>query len=208
MAKELKGVAAAKKELREIAKLYPAAAAAALYQEAITVIARALPRTPVQFGVLRSSAYASPPTDEEEPRARAGFGTAYAAYQHERKNLRHPRGGEAFYLRTAFDETQRGFDERMAERIKKNAAAGVGIKGVPAAVPTSPSATAMNRAHRKGLRAKLKEQKKSQRVKAKARKAAQRAKAKAKKQEQRARKKARKQARLAQKRARRAQRRK
>jgi hypothetical protein len=96
------GDAALKKEIRRLAKRYPAGMAAALYRLGVAILSDALPRTPVEFAVLRSSGYVSPPKGEGmETTVEVGFGTVYAVAQHERMDYRHPRGGGPKYLERA-----------------------------------------------------------------------------------------------------------
>jgi hypothetical protein len=85
--------------IRRLGKAYPKAMAAAVYKLGVVIVAGAVRRCPVEFGVLRSSAYVSPPQGEGiKANVEVGFGTKYAVPQHERLDYRHPRGGEAKYL--------------------------------------------------------------------------------------------------------------
>lgn len=90
------------REMRKLARDYPKAFAAALYKLGVAIMSDALPRTPVEFGVLRSSGYVSPPRGQgERAEVEVGFGTVYAVPQHERMDYRHPRGGGPKYLERA-----------------------------------------------------------------------------------------------------------
>lgn len=97
---QIKGDDAIIKELAKARKEYPEFVGAAMYKLAVTIIGRAIPRTPVEFGVLRASHYVGPPTGNP-PRVELGYGTVYAFRQHEELTWRHPRGGEAKYLEKA-----------------------------------------------------------------------------------------------------------
>lgn len=89
-------------EFKRLARLYPKAAAGALYKLGVAIIGDSLRRAPVEFGVLRASAYVSPPQGAGvEADVELGYGTEYAVVQHERLDFRHPRGGEAKYLERA-----------------------------------------------------------------------------------------------------------
>ena len=95
-----------REEIERLGKEYPEAVNGALYRMGFLVQANAVGRTPVEFGVLRSSAYTSPPTERlGEVSVEVGYGTKYAIFQHEDASLRHPRGGEAGFLRKAVEDT-------------------------------------------------------------------------------------------------------
>lgn len=87
--------------IKMVAKVYPQRLGVALYKLGVTVISEAIPRTPVEFGVLRASHYVSPPSEGRSPVVELGFGTVYARRQHEELAWKHPRGGEARYLANA-----------------------------------------------------------------------------------------------------------
>jgi hypothetical protein len=109
------------RKLQALAESAPEATAAALYQEALGVMASAVKKAPVEFGVLRNSAYTSPPTKRKgEAVVEVGFGTNYGAFQHERTGLKHPRGGQAKYLQAALNEARTGYLERLGKRIMSN----------------------------------------------------------------------------------------
>lgn len=115
--------------LKKLVKLYPDAAHAAIYQEAVEILRASVIRTPVEFGVLRSSAYAAPVRREKSVGVELGFGTDYAIFVHERTDLRHPRGGEAKFLERSIDEALQGYAGRLAKRIVENAKRGVKLGG-------------------------------------------------------------------------------
>ncbi len=91
--------------IRKLGKAYPQAMAAALYKLGVVIIAEGIRRAPVEFGVLRASAYVSPPQGEGvKASVELGFGTVYALPQHERLDYVHPKGGEAKYLEKAINQ--------------------------------------------------------------------------------------------------------
>ncbi len=91
--------------IRALGKAYPEAMAAALYKLGVVIIAEGQRRAPVEFGVLRASAYVSPPEGVGvKANVELGFGTVYALPQHERTDYRHPKGGEAKYLEKAVNQ--------------------------------------------------------------------------------------------------------
>ena len=120
---ELKGLKEVRRAMNKYQKQYPAASANAIYAEALEVEREATKRAPIEFGVLRSSAYTTVPT-QKDPIAEAGFGTKYAALQHEEIGFYHPQG-EAKYLENAVDSRRAGMLQRLAERIKKFVAKGM-----------------------------------------------------------------------------------
>jgi hypothetical protein len=133
----LSGAKALIKALREMEKKTPSAVARALYQQGMQVHAEAVKRAPVEFSVLRSSAYVAPPTkDAEGTSVEVGFGTVYAARQHEETEWKHPRGGEAKYLEKAVASTV-GL-EKVAAFARKNVEQGLGVNALPAGPPRKP----------------------------------------------------------------------
>lgn len=134
---QLAGAPEVKKNLERLARLYPEALGAALYQEGMGVWRDAVKRAPVEFGVMRNSAYVSPPMrDGNDIATEIGFGTKYAVYQEQTEGLQHPRGGDAHYLRDAILEMQSGYLERLGKRTEQNVQAG--IRAPVIAAPTRP----------------------------------------------------------------------
>lgn len=129
------GDAAIKRKLEQLAKQYPGATGAALYQEGFDLLNKAVKRTPIARGggTLRTSGYVAPPTQSGGYTVvEVGYGTKYAAYQHEGLNFRHPTGGEAEYLRKAINEARPGFLDRLAKRIQRNVESGVTAPAIAA----------------------------------------------------------------------------
>lgn len=124
-------------KLKELSKRYPLAAAAAVYQEGMTLWASSAKKAPVLYGVLRNSAYVTPPYEREgQTYIQMGFGTVYAQRQHEETTWKHPRGGEAKYLEHALNELRVGYLERLGRRIQSNVEKGVESTTISA--PTRP----------------------------------------------------------------------
>jgi hypothetical protein len=141
-----------RRELLKLAKQYPGAAGAALYQEGMDLWNASVKRAPVEFGVLRNSAYVSPPTQRgANVTVEVGFGTEYAIPQHERLDYQHPRGGEAKYLATSIAVAQGGALARLAERTRRNVASGVTAPAIGAA-PEKPKAGGSSRRSRRRRR--------------------------------------------------------
>lgn len=114
------------------------ALSAAIYQESLEVAAEAKKRTPVDTGRLRATGYAAPPVETMRgPEGEVGFGTNYAVYVHEALSAFHRVGGPKF-LESVVNERQKGYRQRMADRVTANFAAGIGVSAIPASEPRRP----------------------------------------------------------------------
>lgn len=99
---EVAGDKALARSMRSLAASYANAFEAALYRMGVAIMSDALPRTPVEFAVLRTSGYVGPPLKSgNSTTVEVGFGTRYAVPQHENYTYRHPRGGGPKYLTNA-----------------------------------------------------------------------------------------------------------
>jgi hypothetical protein len=134
---QVSGQAELTSAIRKARKRFPEAFAGALYRLGVRILANALPRTPVEFGPLRASGYVSPPRKSDEPSVEIGFGTRYAVVQHQSPGFRHPRGGEAFYLRNAIDALTPSALVMLARDAAALAASGKQF-GVEGGTPTRP----------------------------------------------------------------------
>lgn len=139
--------------LAKLSPQYAGALAQALYAEGFALQAVAQKKAPVEFGVLRNSAYTAPPAGEEIM-VEVGFGTKYARAQHERTELRHPRGGESKYLEKAFNERSSGLASRIAARVQAMVEAGKGLSPISPLGPTKPVVTGERRAKSASMRRK------------------------------------------------------
>jgi hypothetical protein len=151
---DLKGLSKIQRQLKGLAKRFPRATAAALYAESFAIQAEATRRAPISEGggVLRTSAYTAPPTGRELA-TETGFGTVYAARQHEETTWKHPRGGEAKYLTNAVNARMKGMLARLKARIWSNVARGRGSDSITPLGPTRPQVKGERR--RKGLAARV-----------------------------------------------------
>lgn len=127
-------------ELQRLAKSYPKAIGSAIYKLGVAILGDALPRTPVEYGPLRTSGYVSAPSGSgARTDVEAGYGTVYAVAQHENTHYKHPRGGEAKYLEHAVQAISPRALPRLAqwteEAVKK------GGFGQTSGVPTHPILT-------------------------------------------------------------------
>jgi len=159
---ELKGIGDVNKALKSYAKKYPAATANAIYAESLEIEREATRRAPVEFARLRASAYTVPPT-EKNITTETGFGTEYAAIQHEELTFQHPRGGEAKYLENAVNMRSAGMIQRLVEKIKSLVAKG--IETYPAAlsntrpvVKPAPRKTRKNKVQKRATKKQIKRQ--------------------------------------------------
>lgn len=111
------GVADVMAQLKKRMRDYPDAAGFALYRAGIRIQAEAQRRAPVQFDVLRGSAYTSAPHKSgQDMEVETGFGTQYAATQHE-GHFDHPGGGERRYLANAVSEQLGTMLQKMGRDI-------------------------------------------------------------------------------------------
>lgn len=102
------------------------ATGAALYQEALAVMAVSQRQVPVDTGRLRATATVGGPVDTGNgPEVPLGYGTDYALYVHERTDMRHNAPTKAKFLEDPLRAAAVGFKERLAKRIKQNMANGV-----------------------------------------------------------------------------------
>lgn len=133
----VRGLKAILRALEKEKSSYGEALNAALYQEGLAIDAVAVKRVPVDTGRLRSTHYVAPPTDDGV--CEVGFGTDYALPVHDRVEVYHKVGGP-LYLKSALDEAQSGYVDRLAKRTKANHRAGIGVKAIPKTAPTKPKA--------------------------------------------------------------------
>lgn len=132
----IEGVADVMAALQKKMKEYPEAAKVALYRGGIRIHGPAVKRAPREFGVLRSSAYVSSPySDGGNPTVEMGFGTQYAAAQHE-GNYQHI-DGERHYLANAVSEQLGTMLQRMGADIDDAVKNGTNF-GAVGGVPTRP----------------------------------------------------------------------
>ena len=117
--------------IRSLAKKYPRAMAAAVYKLGVAIMSDALPRVPVEFGVLRASHYVAPPDNAgtADVDVEVGFGTVYAVPQHERMDYRHPRGGQAKYLESAVRAVEGRALDLLARWAQEAVESGAGYSG-------------------------------------------------------------------------------
>lgn len=149
----LAGGEAVRHALAQIAQQAPQAVARALYQQGVDIWGDAIRRAPVEFGVLRSSGYASPPiTDGEGTWVQVGFGVKYAIYQHE-GDYQHPRGGERYFLRNAVEA--RASLAKVAAWARENLAKGLGSEALPVGPPPRPKVVERARARAAVRRASM-----------------------------------------------------
>jgi hypothetical protein len=128
---EFKGIEEMRKELKELGRKYPEAAAEALYQEGLAIERASVPLVPVDTGRLRATHYVAPTADLGMGRlvTQVGYGADYALPVHERMSAHH-ESGQAKFLETPFKAAMGGMADRLAARIKANVEAGRGMKPV------------------------------------------------------------------------------
>lgn len=133
----VEGLDSVMRALQKKLKEYPEAAKVALYRGGIRIHGPAVKRAPREFGVLRASAYVSAPRMEGGfPVVEMGFGTHYAAAQHE-GNYQHV-DGERHYLANAVSEQLGTMLQRMGADIDDAVKNGTKF-GQVGGVPTRPN---------------------------------------------------------------------
>jgi hypothetical protein len=90
----------------------------AISLEALEMLAESRPLVPVKYGRLRNSGYAKPARSIENPVAQVGYGTDYAVPVHERTEVHH-EVGQALFLKVVVDRRERGYVDRLAERVRR-----------------------------------------------------------------------------------------
>lgn len=140
--------------IKRLGKAYPEAMAGALYKLGVVILSEALPRVPVEFAVLRTSGYVSPPEGEGvKANVEVGFGTVYAVAQHERMDYRHPRGGEAKYLEKAVHAVAPRSLEMLSKWLEATATSGGGKWGAAPGVSSRPVVRGSNGNRKSGQQA-------------------------------------------------------
>ena len=120
---DVTGIAEMQQRLQAFAAEVTPLLAIALQQEADAILEVSQGLVPVDTGLLRSTGAVSSPTLAGLVAAveisYGGQGTApYAAKVHFDTTMRHPRGGQAFYLQQPFFEATNGMLERLADAIR------------------------------------------------------------------------------------------
>jgi hypothetical protein len=113
----------------------PEALAAAVYLEAVGIMAKSVHQVPVEFGVLRRSHYVTAPQGADFT-VELGYGTNYAVYVHERTGLKH-HVGKAKFLEDPLNEAKGNMKARLLLRTKENIEKGRRFQG--GAYPTRPA---------------------------------------------------------------------
>ena len=116
--------------ITKAARRYPEAAAVALYEECLAIMAESVKLVPVDTGRLRATAYVAPPKFGRDTECRVGYGTRYAVYVHERTDVRHTNG-EAKFLEKPAMAAQRGFAARMQKRMEHHIQSNTDPDGLP-----------------------------------------------------------------------------
>jgi len=118
-----KGVQEVKRRLRRLGAPkgeIERALGAALYQEGLSIIRKAVKRTPKDTGRLRSSQYVELPNMKFlGPTVTLGFGTDYALAVHERVEVFHEHGGPK-YLESSVNEAIGDYAARVGRRMFRN----------------------------------------------------------------------------------------
>jgi hypothetical protein len=149
MALQVRGLNDVKRAAAKLSRQFPAAFAGALYRLGVSIASEATSRAPVEFGRLRSSHYVSAPQGQggKDIRVELGFGTVYAAVQHE-GDFTHPRGGERHYLANAVQSHRGRALSMLARDTQRLAAEGRGFATSPM-MPSKPPSGANAKSQRR-----------------------------------------------------------
>lgn len=119
----IEGLKEASDKLIRFLKTLETAPTQIMLQEAPRIQAVAKVRTPIKSGKLRQSVTVRVSRDKRRPGMYAqasashkGYGYAYV--QHENEEFKHPRGGQAFYLQTAFEEGVNRIIQRLESEVR------------------------------------------------------------------------------------------
>ena len=119
---EIEGIEKFTAELAKLGERAPTAAAAAIFEEAESIMAHSRPLVPVDTGTLRGSGIVDMPiVTGQGASVEFGYGGAasqYALVQHERMDYRHT-SGQAKYLEQPTLEAAHGMGPRLAARLRR-----------------------------------------------------------------------------------------
>lgn len=124
---QLRGAAALRRKLGQLASAYPAATGRALHDEALDIFAESQRLVPEDTSALKLSGYVSPPvTEDGGPTVEIGYGNLeggpvdYAVYVHEgpQKNWQKP-GASNKFLETPANEAVQGMEGRIRVRVRR-----------------------------------------------------------------------------------------
>ncbi len=119
-------------KIRKLAKQYPKAFHAALFSVSVDIMNATIPRTPIDQGDLRASAFVSEPIKTGNGAAIVlGFGAEHAIFVHEKLGVNHPIG-EAKFLERTFREMAPSLAKKIADETAAQVKAGrVSLKNSP-----------------------------------------------------------------------------
>lgn len=106
-------------DVHEARRRFRTAAATALKAVGEDILGEAQRRAPVEEGTLRASGELELDISGPVMTAEVSFNTVYAAYQHEREDLKHPKGGQAKYLESVLLERGPRYGAILAAAMRK-----------------------------------------------------------------------------------------
>lgn len=95
------------------------AADRAMNENAEDLLGRSIEDAPVDEGTLKGSGSVRDASTDDEIVKIVGFNTPYAATQHERTDLNHPKGGKAKYMEDNLKKQAKAYHRNVADRIKE-----------------------------------------------------------------------------------------
>lgn len=119
-------------------RVFPAALAAALFEEGQEWADDAVPRAPERTGFLKRSAFVTRPREEaKNPSVEVGFGADYAANVHARSST---ASGVPQWLEVTLADRMSGFSQRVAAKVRSFAESKRGVDSVAVRWPERPTA--------------------------------------------------------------------
>lgn len=119
----VEGLAEARKSLAQFIKTLGTVPTQVLSEEAPKIQQVARLRTPVDSGKLKNSVKVKVSKDKRRPGLLASAsalhnGYDYAYIQHENEEYNHPRGGQAKFLESAYNEGVERIKRRLSQEVK------------------------------------------------------------------------------------------
>ena len=102
-------------KLKKAGNDYVEGLSTAVYTEALRIMRTSLRQVPVDFGILRSSAYVSLPRGLRDVSLRMGYGTDYGIYVHEDAKARHNPPTKYHFLSDPIKDALPGMLNRLAK---------------------------------------------------------------------------------------------
>lgn len=139
----MKGAREMLQALKQWRRVFPAALAAALFEEGQEWADDAVPRAPERSGFLKRSAFVTRPREEaKNPSVEFGFGADYSANVHARTST---SSGVPQWLEVTLTDRISGFSDRIVSKTRRFAESKRGVDSVAVRWAERPTAAAPSR---------------------------------------------------------------